>query len=418
MALTDIACKNAAPREKPWKLADSRGLFLLVMPKGGKLWRFKYRFAGKERQLAIGSYPEVKLGSARDARDRARALLREGIDPSAEKQRRKAVAKLAAIDSVQRLAEHWHELRKPSWTPRYADQVLSRLKQNVFPRIGSLPVKDVTRAHVLDLVRRIEHRGAGEMAARVRMHLSEFFHWAIDAGLTEDNPAERIRRAMAPQRRSRRPAVVTLSEAREVLIKTEKLQRTWWATRLASRLLALTAARPGVVRMAERGEFMLEGKEPIWRVPAAKMKLLEERKRDRAFDFIVPLSHQAVATVKAAIAACPESERWLFPGVRGWRKPISDSTLSQLYLDAGFRDAHVPHGWRATFSTIMNERAGIVGSERDREVIDLMLAHMAEDVEAAYNRAAYMPRRRELAQEWADLLMKGLTGPETLVPQH
>jgi integrase len=144
------------------------------------------------------------------------------------------------------------------------------------------------------------------------------------------------------------------------------------------------------------------------------MKLKEERKADRNYDFVVALSRQAVAVVKVAMQETA-GKRWLFPGIAGWRSPISDSTLSGHYRDAGFADRHVPHGWRATFSTIMNERAGIDGSDRDREVIDLMLGHMKENVEASYNRAAYLPRRRELWQEWADLLMDGLPPPETIL---
>jgi integrase len=171
--------------------------------------------------------------------------------------------------------------------------------------------------------------------------------------------------------------------------------------------------RPGVVRLAERQEFEdLQGVAPLWRIPAAKMKLTVERKSDSRFDFLVPLAPAAVAVVVAAMDKSGH-ERFLFPGATG-AKPISDSTLSQLYLDAGHRGRHVPHGWRATFSTIMNERAAEQERWGDREIIDLMLAHVKGDVEAVYNRAAYMPRRRQLAEEWAGLLDVGLKDPRTL----
>ena len=185
------------------------------------------------------------------------------------------------------------------------------------------------------------------------------------------------------------------------------------STKLASRLLALTAVRPGVVRLAERQEFeALKGPEPLWRIPAAKMKLLAEHKADNRFDFLVPLASSAVTVVEAAMQKSAHP-RFIFPGANR-TGPISDSTLSQLYLDAGYRGRHVPHGWRATFSTIMNERAAEQERWGDREIIDLMLAHVKGDIEAKYNRAAYMPRRRQIAKEWAELLDVGLKDPHAL----
>ena len=203
-----------------------------------------------------------------------------------------------------------------------------------------------------------------------------------------------------------------------LLAAVEKSKTAHWATLLASRLTALTAVRPGVVRMAERSEFEgLDGPEPLWHIPAAKMKLTAANKKDERLDFFVPLSSQALAVVQAAMAAS-RSDCWIFPGVGNWRQPISDSTLSKLYREQGYAGKHVPHGWRATFSTIMNELAAVENRPGDREVIDLMLAHIKGDVEGAYNRAAYMPRRRELVQAWADMLMVGLPAPETLTARQ
>lgn len=416
--LTDTACRQALPGPKKRKLSDALGLFLQVLPTGSKSWRFKYRLAGKERQLVIGPYPEVSLAKARVARDQARAQLAQGIDPAALKAKRKAAHAQEALDSFESVARAWHELKKASWVPRYADQVISRLEENIFPRFGKSSIKEVTPPVVLDALRRIEARGAKEMAHRVRMHVSDVFVWAIAAGLAEQDPASIVRKALQPTDPKLRPAVVKVPAARKVLEKTEALEDVYWATALASRLLALTAARPGVVRLAERSEFEdLDGTSPLWRIPAAKMKLTRQRKRDASFEFIVPLSRQAVQVVLAAMGASP-SPQWLFPGIAGWRKPITNSTLSKHYRRAGFANRHTPHGWRASFSTIMNERAAHEDRERDRAIIDLMLAHVAEGVEAAYNRAAYMPRRRELAQAWADLIMEGRPSPDQLVPER
>lgn len=359
---------------------------------------------GREKKLTIGPYPLISLKDARDFRDQARRMLLNGEDPAERKQQARRKARLG--ESFEEIARSWHKAKQPKLTPRYAEQVLARLVANVFNRFGSMPIRDVTPPIVLDAVRKIEARGARTMAHEVRGHISEVFVWAIASGLADSDPAAIIRKAMAPAGGGRRAAVVRIEEARAVLATIDRVPKATTSTRLASRLLALTAVRPGVLRLAERNEFEdLDGEAPIWRIPAAKMKLSRAQKEDARFDFVVPLSRQALATVNEAMIVSRHA-RWLFPGLTG-KLPISDSTLSQLYLDAGLRDKHVPHGWRATFSTIMNERAAHDGREGDRAILDLMLAHVKGDVEAAYNRAAYMPRRRALAQEWADLLMKG-----------
>ncbi len=409
--LSDTACRNAKPGDRDRKLSDSGGLYLLVRPGGARAWYWKYRFEGREKKLSLGHYPAVSLAQARKARDAARDQLHAGEDPGAAR----SAAKAPVIDTFEEVARDWHRAKSPDWDPRYAAAVLARLENNLFPRIGRKRVGEVDAKTMLAAIRTIEARGAPDMARRVRQHASEIFRRAMASGLASIDPADVISGALTSRAPRLRPAALTIEEARAILKKTENAEGAWHATLLASRLLALTAARPGVVRLAERGEFEgLDGPEPLWRIPAAKMKLSTAKKRDRAWSFVVPLSRQAVEVVNAALAASP-SPRWLFPGIQGWRKPISDSTLSKLYRETGFGGGHVPHGWRATFSTVMNERAGHAGRDHDRAVIDLMLAHVKGDVEAAYNRAAYMPRRRELAQEWADLLMEGAPPADTLV---
>jgi integrase len=420
--LTDAACRKAESTDRDRKLFDERGLFLLVRKNGSKLWRMKYQLAGKEKTLSIGPYPEVSLKQARDVRDRARAKLRDGIDPSADKQQRKADMAAEALGTFEKVARAWYDTRATTLTPRYAEQVLSRLEQNAFPKLGKHPIRDVTPAMVLDAIKAVEKRGAHEMAHRVRNHISDVFVWAIAAGLADQDPAAMVRKALVPTDPKLRPAMVKLAQVRDVLKKTEAMNGVYWTTLLASRLLALTAARPGVVRLAEKQEFEgLDGEEPLWRIPAAKMKLTRARKQDVTWEFVIPLSAEAAAVAKAAIGesvACAsvDGPHFLFPGLGNWKKPISDNTLSKLYRDAGLQGTHVPHGWRSSFSTIMNERAAIEDRERDRAIIDLMLAHVQGGVEPIYNRAAYMPRRRELAQQWASLLMKGMPPSEALLP--
>ncbi|WP_207093588.1 integrase arm-type DNA-binding domain-containing protein [Novosphingobium sp. PY1] len=424
LLLTDAACRKAIPSEKDRKMFDDRGLYLFVRRSGSKLWRLKYRFAGKEKSLSIGPYPEVSISQARQARDRALQQLRDGIDPSAEKQSRKAQAVADALDSFEKVARAWHAAKATTLAPRYSAAVLSRLENNVFPALGQKPIRSITPPMVLAVIRKIEKRGAHDMAHRVRNHMSDVFVWAIASGLSENDPAAIIRKALVPTDPKLRPAMIKIAGARKLLADIEALAGTHWSTLLASRLLALTAARPGVVRLAEKQEFEgLDGAAPIWRIPAEKMKLTRAQKRDITWEFVIPLSRQAAEVAKAAISeslACHTSDgpSWLFPGTGAWKRPISDSTLSKLYRDAGFTGVHVPHGWRSTFSTIMNERAALEDQERDRAIIDLMLAHAQQGVEPIYNRALYLPRRRELAQDWADLLMKDAVAPQFLLPEY
>ncbi|MCP3729233.1 integrase arm-type DNA-binding domain-containing protein [Sphingomonas sp. MG17] len=417
--LTDMQCRNAKKRDKAYKLADERGLYLYVTTTGFRSWRFKYRMplGDKliEKRLIFGPYPDVPLEGARAQRDEARRMLREGLDPAVERQRRAKAAAKSASNTFELIARDWHKLRSTTLATRYAKQILDRFEADVFPPIGKRPIGEISAGDVLEVIRAIEARGSLEMAHKVRTHISDVFVHAIACGLAKDDPAHVIRKALQPTQDRLWPARTKLKDAREVLEVTEARPRTYWGTRFASRLLALTAARPGIVRLAEKSEFEdLDGKAPIWRVPAEKMKLTRERKNDATFEFVMPLSYQAVELVKLAIATSA-SKTLLFPSIRHLHRPISDSTLSKLYRDAGFTGLHVPHGWRASFSTIMNELAAADERETDRAIIDMMLAHVQEGVEAAYNRAAYLPRRREIAQRWADLLVEGMPPPAELL---
>lgn len=413
--LTAVACKNALAGERDRKIFDASGLYLLVRKTGGKSWRMKYQFGGKEKLLTIGPYPLISLTEARSQRDAARLQLAAGIDPAAEKAKRKRSANSA--DGFESAARAWHAAQSRTWGARYSGAVLARLEAGAFKAFGGMALREVTAPVVLEAMRAIEGRGAHSMAHRTLNHVSEVFVWAIGAGLCEANPAATVGSALKPADPKRRPAAVTLPEARGVLTAIEATPGALWSTLLASRLTALTAARPGNVRLAEKEEFAdLDGEQPVWRIPAEKLKLSNARKRDRSWTFTVPLSRQAAEVARLAIAASP-SPRWLFPGSKGWRTPISDATLPKLYAETSLPVPHVPHGWRAAFSTIMNERAALAGLASDREIIELMLAHVKGDVEAAYNRAAYLPRRREIAQEWADLLLVGARPAAELLPE-
>ncbi|WP_458097349.1 tyrosine-type recombinase/integrase [Roseomonas sp. WA12] len=392
--LTDRKVKEAKKGEKPVKLPDANGLHLMVSTTGAKLWRFRYRFGGGEKLLAIGAYPEISLAAAREERDRARALLREGRDPSIEKRLRKVRGAAGAANTLEAVARAWHALQSPHWTPHHVKDVMRSLEGHVFPVIGALPISEVSAPVLLRVLRTIEARPAVETAHRVRQRLEAIFLHAMAEGICTENPAAVMKAALQPVDRGRQPAIITLDGARSILADAESIpaQPT---TKLALRFLALTSVRPGELRGAQWSEFRdLDGGVPLWDIPPERMKMKAPHQ--------VPLSRQAVETLRA-IRPLTGRYPFVFNNVRSAHRPMSEASLNKLLQRSGYADKHVPHGWRAAFSSIMNER-----HRQDRAVIDLMLAHAPKDkVEAAYNQALHMEWRRELAQEWGDILMAG-----------
>ena len=408
MALTDIQARSAKPKEKPYKLSDSHGLYLYVGTSGLRSWRMKFRAGGKEKLLTFGPYPEVKLAEAREKRDAARALLRDGRDPSIERKVATAAGAIDAENTFKTVATAWHNLHKTKWTDTHADDVIGSLTRDIFPAIGSFPIRAITPVMVLDALRAVEQRPAIETARRLRQRMSGVFVYGIASGICDNDPAAIVRSALKPlPTKGRQPALEDLGEARAFLTAVERTTASP-VTKLASRLLALTAVRPGVLRRAEWSEFeALDTDQPLWRIPAAKMKLTAARKADVREEFVVQLAPAAVE-ILTTVRNLTGRSKYAFPSSRSFHAPMSENAIGYFYNRAGFQGRHVPHGWRATFSTIMNERAEREGTASDRAVIDLMLAHVPKNkTEGAYNRASFMPRRREIALLWADMLVQG-----------
>ena len=400
--LTDTKVRNEKPRDKAFKLADSGGLHLYVTPSGGKLWRFKYQFDGKEKLLSIGPYPAFSLSDARKARDDAKALLREHRDPGVEKKLRKITANESNANTFETIAREWYALNKGQWVARHADDVINSLEKEVFPFVGSIPIRDISAAAVLGVLRTIEARPAIETARRVRQRMSAVFVYAIASQRADADPAAAIQKAMAPLKKGRQPAVTDLDAARVMLQKVED-EPAHPVTRLALRVLALTTVRPGTLSETPWSEWTdLDPENPVWVIPAARMKMKLANKADVARDHLVPLSAQAIAAIDV-LRTITGRGPLAFPNARHSHKPMSENAMGYLLNRAGYHSKHVPHGWRSTFSSVMNERY-----PGDRAIIDLMLAHVSKDkVEGAYNRALHMTRRRELAQLWADLILDG-----------
>jgi integrase len=408
--LTDTQIRKAKPAEKAYKLADGEGLHLYVSPAGGKLWRYRYKIDGAEKLLSIGPYPTVGLAEARSARDAARVDLREGRDPTLVKKQRRLVTAAMNADTFEALAREWHALQTSTWVPQHAHDVMRSLERDVFPAIGRHPIRQITAPEVLKVLRDIEGRQAKDIARRVRQRISAVFVYAIASGRGETDPAAVVAGAMAPIKRGRQPAITDLDKAREILAKVEATP-SHPVTRLAMRFIALTAVRPGTLATTPWSDFAsLDAEAPVWQIPAERMKLLLHLKDDEARDHLVPLSMQALETIRA-LRTLTGAGPLVFPNTRHAHKPMSENALGYLLNRAGYHHRHVPHGWRSTFSTVMNERF-----PADRAVIDLMLAHTPKDkVEGAYNRAAYLERRRELAQLWADLIMEGRPAAASLL---
>lgn len=418
MALTDLQARKAKAGDRDYKLADAKGLYLFVTQSGFKTWRMKYRFAEQEKRLSFGPYPEVTLVEARRRRDEARALLREYRDPNLEERKRKMDAHAAAVATFARVAMEWHSAQRARWSPLQSKKVEQAFRRDVFPRFGQLPITEVDGPLILLMLRRIEARGSIDTAKRVRQHVSAVFGYAMAEGLTAADPAAWLGRALKPvEKKGKQPALRTLGAAQQLLSDMDN-STSAPLTKLASRLLALTVVRPGTLRAATWQEFeninwsAPEDHAPtaLWRIPAHRMKLDLRSKDDEAFEHLVPLPAQAVEVLHA-LRLLTGSIKYLFPSIRSTRHPMSENTISYMYARNGYSGRHVPHGWRATFSTIMNERAVSERRADDRAVVDAMLSHQPKGLsgsEMAYNRAMFASRRREIAEDWANMLAERL----------
>ena len=414
--LSDAKIRAAKPRQKPYKLADSHQLYLYVSSAGGKLWRMNYQFDGKQRTLSIGPYPLISLAEARAQRDEAKRKLLHGKDPAIAKKVEAAGRLMEARTTFEQVAREWHELNKSRWAKVHAQDVIESLERDAFPALGKLPITCIGAPTVLQALRRVEERPAIETAKRIRQRISAIFVYAIASGRASHDPAGMLGSVLKPlPPRQKQPALLELPQLKKVLTDADA-SGAHPVTRLALRLLALTAVRPGELRGARWDEFEdLDGSAPLWRIPSSRMKGSLRRKANDLADHLVPLSTQSVDVLEA-LRTISGGGPLAFPSLRHSHKPMSENAIGYLLNRIGYHGRHVPHGWRAAFSTLMNEWAKANGRADDREVIDLMLAHTnGNKVEGAYNRAAYMPRRRELSQIWGDMLMEGLTSPSALV---
>ncbi|MDX3908438.1 MAG: integrase arm-type DNA-binding domain-containing protein [Sphingobium sp.] len=402
--LSNAAVKSARPMARAYKMFDERGLHLYVAPTGLRAWRMKYRHQGKEKLLTFGRWPDLSLAEAREHCTAARDRLALGEDPSASPATRADVQ----ICTFESMARAWHQHHRSRWTDRHAEDVLDSLVRDAFPSIGSMAIGTITPPDVLRALRLVEGRGSVETARRLRQRISAVFAYAISVGETTQDPATIVAKALQPPAIKRhQPALIDLDEVRALLDAAELVDAKP-IVKLASRFLALTAVRMAALRGATWDEFddidwdgtFIGPLRPTWRVPAARMKLAKAKKANASFAHLVPLSLQAVEVLRAARAIAGGGGLVFRAGAKNL--PLGSAAVGEIYVRAGFAGRHVPHGWRASFSTVLNERF-----PDERAAIDRALAHVPKDkVEAAYNRAEQLGRRRRLYQRWADLLGK------------
>lgn len=392
MALTDTAIRNAKPREKPYKMGDSQGLFLLVQPTGGKLWRLKYRVLGREKKMAFGTYPEVGLAEARKRRDEARELIAGGKDPSREKQRQKIKAKALAGDTFTLIAQEFCQKRKndgqKAWAPATAtrsEYLLSLLSGS----IGRLPIGDIEPVEVLEAVRRIERKGNLESAKRTLQLAGAVFRYAVSTARLASDPTRDLRGALTAPSVTHYGAVTDPNKVGELLRSIDGYQGMGFA-KLALQIAPHVFVRPGELRHAEWQEFDFEKAE--WTIPASKTKM---RKPHR-----VPLSRQVEALFRE-VNALTGPTGYVFPSVRTRSRPMSENTINSALRRMGYTtDEMTAHGFRAMASTLLNE-----SGKWSADAIERALAHGDVDkVRAAYHRGTHWQERMEMAQWWSDYL--------------
>ncbi|MDA8364707.1 MAG: integrase arm-type DNA-binding domain-containing protein [Gammaproteobacteria bacterium] len=387
MALTTAALRNAKPGEKPTKLFDERGLFLLITPPGGKWWRFRYKFNGKEKLLSLGTYPDVSLKVARERRDAARKLVADGIDPSATRKAQKSARADRAANSFEAITREWYEKRAPTWAANHADRIIRRFERDIFPWIGGRPVAEIAAPDLLAVLRRIEERGALETAHRALANCRQVFCYAVATGRAERDPSAALRGALPPVKGKHFAATTEPKRVAEILRIMDGYQGTF-TVHCALRLAPLVFVRPGELRKAEWADIDLDARE--WRYTATKTNT----------PHIVPLSRQAVEILRE-LQPLTGHGRFVFPSARSAARPMSDNAILAAMRRLGIgKEEMSGHGFRAVARTILDEVLDV-----RPDYIEHQLAHTVRDPNGrAYNRTAHLLKRHKMMQQWSDYL--------------
>ena len=404
--LTDVEIKKVKPTSKPIRMFDGGGLYLEVATSGGKLWRFKYRFNGKEKRQALGTYPDTSLAKARERRDEARRLLADGVDPS-ENRKVQAAAKVAlAENSFEVIGREWFAKMKPEWADSHADKIMARLERDIFPWLGKRPIAEVAAVEVLTTLKRISDRGAKDTAKRAQQDCGGVFRYAIQTGRASYNPIPDLRGALPAAIGGNFAAITDPIKVGELLRAIDGFNGTF-VVKCALRLSPFLFVRPGELRQAKWADFDLDKAE--WKFLVSKVKKTEEPKLH-----LVPLASQAVAILRELHALTGHSE-FVFPGARTNGRAMSEAAVNAALRRMGYdtKTEITGHGFRAMARTILHEGLSI-----PPEVIEHQLAHKVPDaLGAAYNRTKFLPARKAMMQQWADYLDKLKAGAD-VIPLH
>ena len=402
MALTDTALRSSKPRETLYKLSDGRGLQCHVTTQGSKLWRWAYRFDGKQKIMALGSYPDVSLAQARDRSDQARKLLANGIDPMAQRKATKIARRLAVEDTFAAIAKKWWESWKAARSESHTVYVWRRLEADVFPAIGSRPIADIEVPELVLMMKKIEERGALDIAKRALQTCSQIFRYAIAHGVAKRNPAAEIRPSdVLASRKKEHYARVDAKELPQLLRKIEVYNGST-ITRTAIKLMAMTFVRTKELIGAQWSEFDLDAAR--WDIPAERMKMKTPH--------IVPLSIQAITLLRSLHTLTGHS-LLLFPGERNHEKPMSNNTILMALDRMGYKHRMTGHGFRGIASTLLHEQGW------PHEHIELQLAHQERNqVSASYNHALYLQPRGQMMQAWSDHLDAQISGNVVALPRR
>jgi integrase len=400
MPLTDTSIRNAKPGAKPIKLFDERGLFLLVTPNGGKWWRFRFMFDGKEKLLSLGVYPDVSLKDARQRRDEARKLVANDVNPSENRKIQKSARADLIANSFEVVAREWFAKYSATWTKNHGDRIIRRFERDIFPWIGARPIAEINAPELLAAVRRIENRGALETAHRALGNCGQVFRYAVATGRAQRDPSGDLRGALPPVKGTHFAATTEPKRFAEILRALDGYEGTL-TVRCALRLAPLVFVRPGELRNAQWADIDFEAAE--WRYLVTKTNT----------PHIVPLARQAIEILRE-LQPLTGSSRFVFPSARSFIRPMSDNAILAAMRRLGIdKEEMSGHGFRAVARTILDEVLGV-----RPDFIEHQLAHAVRDPNGrAYNRTAHLPERRKMMQQWADYLDKLKSGAET-IPMH
>jgi integrase len=402
MPLTDAKARNAKSGEKQIKLSDSDGMYLLVTPNGGKYWRLKYRYGGKEKVLALGTYPEISLTDARLRREEARKQIAHGIDPGAIRKAQKE-AQTEETETFEIIAREWFDKFLPTWTLGHSRTIKSRMERDLFPWIGKRPINQIKAPELLTVLSRVESRGALESAHRIKTIAGQVFKFAVATGRAERDPSGDLKGAL-PQPREKHHSAITDPKEVAPLLRAIDGYQGHFVTKCALRLAPLFFVRPGELRNAEWSEIDLD--EETWTIPASKMKIRQ--------DHIVPLCLQAIE-ILTELKSLTGKSRYVFPSGRSFSRPMSNNAILAALRRMGYeKEVMSGHGFRAMARTILDE----VLQQRP-ELIEHQLSHTVRDpLGRAYNRTAHLADRRKMMQLWGDYLDGLKTGAKVLPIQR